>query len=279
MTISAPWGSYIFFLDTSCMRRRVMKPNMSSKISRVFNVVIRWSKQGRRLLSKVINTSSSFMDILRHVNWSARDFTLMIWPRISLSSSILMVKNMCLMNKMLDKFLVSWMLHNVFHASAGSLYPLMRATLCPPNSRHWWQGLLALLFIHLLDFVARGVWCWPLRTFHNLPKGFGGQHHFQFELMKVEVVATKLLRHYKSLALTRSHYVNWMKTPTHSIYQWVEEPSMELGFHLKYVEITQTTHSKLFHIQMTIFTLQVGAKQFKTFRKIQQSFLELKTPY
>ena len=42
-------GSFSFFLDTSCMRRTVMKSNVSSSIGGVFIVVIKWSNKGCRL--------------------------------------------------------------------------------------------------------------------------------------------------------------------------------------------------------------------------------------
>ena len=59
-------------------------------------------------------------------------------------SSILMVKNLRLINKILEKFLVSWILHNVFHASAGPLHPLM----CVHSLSTKLMEMMAKAFIH-----------------------------------------------------------------------------------------------------------------------------------
>ena len=105
----------------------MLKSNMSSFTECVSNVVIKRSNKGGRLPSKVMTTSPSFMGTSKYVSWSAKDFTLLLWSRILTPSSIVMVKNLHLMNKMLDKILISWMLYKIFHAYTGFLYPLIYA--------------------------------------------------------------------------------------------------------------------------------------------------------
>src|ERR1700738_2252707 len=159
------------------MRRAVMKSNVSSFMGRVSNAVIKWSNEGGRLSSNVMTTSSSFIGTSKHVSWSARDFTLLMWSRMSAPSSILMVKNLRLMNKILDKLLVSWMLHKVFHASAGPLHPLM----CANSLSTKLVAMMAKAFLHRRSYaflisslaVDGGGNSEPL---HDLPKVFGRHH-------------------------------------------------------------------------------------------------------
>ena len=68
------------------------------------------------------------------------------------------------------------------------------------------EGLLASSLVCLFDFVTRGGrWC-QLRAFHDLPKIFGGQGHFQFEFIEIEVLATKVVNRYMSIIFARYHF-------------------------------------------------------------------------
>ena len=122
----------------------VMKSNMSFVNGRVSNAVINWSNEGGRLSKIVMTTFSSLMGTSKHISWSAKDFTLLMWSRMSSFSSILMVKNFCRMNKMLDKHLVSWMLHSVFYNSGHPLHPL----LCANSLSTKFMEMMANAFLH-----------------------------------------------------------------------------------------------------------------------------------
>jgi hypothetical protein len=99
------------------MRRVVIKSNVNSK----------WSNKGGRLSSKVMTTSSYFMGTSKYVSCSTINFSLLMWLMMLFHLSILTVKNLCLINKMLDKLLVSLLWHEVLYIFIGHLHPLICA--------------------------------------------------------------------------------------------------------------------------------------------------------
>ena len=123
----------------------------------------------------------------------------------------LMVKNLRLMNRMFDKLLVLWMLHNLFRGSFASFDK--RQLLVHQIYGNDGKGLLTSSLICLLDFVTRDGRWWQLRTFHDLPKIFGGHDHLQFQFIEVEVLTTEVINRYKSIIFTRSYFQAECKLP------------------------------------------------------------------
>ena len=67
---------------------------------------------------------------------------------MSVPSSILIVKNLRLKNKMLKRLLVLWMLHRLFHASTSPIHPLMWSiSLCTK-----FMAMMPRAYLHLLMY-------------------------------------------------------------------------------------------------------------------------------
>jgi hypothetical protein len=112
----------------------------------------------------------------------------------------LMVKNLHLMNKMFDKLLVLWMLHNLFRGSFASFD--MRQVFVHQIYGNDGKCLLTSSLICSYFVTRDGRW-WQLRTFHDLP----------FEFIEVEVLIIKVVNRYKSTIFTRSHCQAECKLP------------------------------------------------------------------